>query len=96
MHGPITPDELSDLRKTIADAMKPRRYGWRRTLLHMSSVEYIIQREDVLRAIRTIHQVDWQYINPDNRELSNQIRENALHALAVLVQAMRRIEIDHA
>jgi hypothetical protein len=96
MQDTPTPDEYDELRKILFDSMRgPKRYGWKRSLLSQQTVEYIIQREHVLEAILLIQKVDWQNINSDNKELSKQIKENVLHSLAVMAQAMRRIEIDH-
>ncbi len=92
---PPSPDDYADLRAIIIDALNPRRYGWKRSQINQQLTEYILQRDAVLRAIAEVHQVDWRNIMPHDQELASKIRENALHALATLIQAMRRIEIDH-
>ena len=87
--------EYNQLGKILEDAIRPKRYGFKKSMLCQSSVEYILQRENVLAAIRSIQQVDWQNINPNNKELAEQIKEQVLHSLAVMIQSMRRIELDY-
>lgn len=91
INGSLSWEDISD---ALGDAIRRQRVGWKRTKLQIRSVEYIIQREDVIRAVKAIQQVDWQNISND-QELALQIRENALHSLATLAQAMRRIELDN-
>jgi len=64
------------------------RYGWKRSKLDAQQREYIIEREGVIEAIRKVQQVTWQSIDCTNRELAEQIRENAMHSLATLARAM--------
>lgn len=89
--GVLSWEQISD---AMGDAIRRNRIGWKRTKLQIRSVEYILQREDVIRAIQAIQQVDLENISPD-RELAQKIKDNALHSLATLAQAIRRIELDH-
>jgi len=89
----ITRKELRALSDALREALQPTRFGWKRTLLPLPDVEYIIQRESVLQAIKSVQGLDWQNIHPD-KKTALAIRENALHSLAVLIQSIRRIELS--
>lgn len=91
MQSETPQDQLAELLRELL-AERPVRYGWKRSRLDQQQVEYIIQREAVIHAIRAVMLTDWQSIDLLNKELADKIRSNCLHALATLAQAMRANE----
>lgn len=79
-----------DVREAIREILseQPRRYGWRHTKLDPQQTEYIIDREAVIQAVKSVQKITWQSINAHDRELALKIRENVLHSLATMAQSM--------
>ena len=85
------PEQLADALRELLNE-RPIRYGWKRSVVDQQQLEYIIQREDVLKAVAFVQRCEWQSIDCLNKSLAEKIRENALHALATLAIAMRANE----
>ncbi len=86
----MTPEQDADfLRLFHRLCESPPPYGWKRVKLDDQQRDYVIGMESVFRASRDIQRIGWQQIQITNKELAMKIRENALHSLATLAQAMR-------
>lgn len=88
---PTPPDDfnLAELLKCGAVVIPGRRQGWEGSSLNGQQREYILDRDSVIRARKEIIGIEWQSIDCGNKSLAEQIRENALHALGVLLDRMR-------
>ena len=84
---PDNPDFAEFVRLFLKEC-EPARYGWKRIKLDSQQRDYVIQCEAVMRSILEVQRTDWKEIDISNKELAIKIRENALHALAVLARAM--------
>lgn len=78
--------EFLDLFRQLC---RPERYGWKRTTLSADQLDYIVSRNDLIRAIKLIQEIDPICYTTSTKENALKLREHALHALACISWAMR-------
>lgn len=90
MDDPLLEQFRAEIRAILSE--RAPRPGWKRSKLDQQTCDYILEREAVIEATLKVTHTSWQSINAQNRELAEEIRHNALHALAVMARAMARNE----
>ena len=85
-------NELNAITREILNESPAKRYGWKHSKLDQGQVEYILDRQAVIEAVKLIQRVSWQSINCEDKSLADTIREFALHSLATMAQSMSKNE----
>ncbi len=85
-------DELRLLFTELVDRLTPCRPGWKHTNLDALQLGFILDREAIIEMCLRVNRIQWQSINAHDRELSEKIKHSAMHALSVMLAAMRSNE----
>lgn len=86
-------DWLAELFRVGAVVLPTHRVGWERSRIDDQQREYILDREACVEALKRVQSMNWTSIHCGDKALAEAIRENAIHALMVMRDAMARNEL---